>query len=181
MKRAERSYLLGIAVCAVIVLWHLLYPAVPALVRTLVRFPSLASATYLEGTFEFEGERQQQRYFVVNAQGRHEFECGPLTARRPCFITPERYSGLPAKVWYSYWYGSVQHQLTVATGARAHPLDQVVYLHGEAAASSRLIRARPTSYFAIVLLSAFMIWLVTKEVWRRQELNRDRKSANIHG
>ncbi len=182
MRKTEVGHLLPIALCAALVAWSLLYPSLPTIVRILVRFPGLESATYLEGTYEFEGVGRDQRSFISNPQGRFEFHCGPLGARTPCLVSPERYQGRPAKVWYSFWYGSIQYELTQAPGARHHPLDVSSYRYADAAAYSRKIQGRPVNFWFIFLAGASMIWFIVKEAWRRNQLkNSGESGGETHG
>jgi len=148
-------------------------PFVTPAVKAVVPFPRLEDASYLEGTFDFEGRWPQvrvPRYFVVTAEGRREFRCGYLAARVACFVHPERFQGQPIRVWHSFWYGRLQQELAPRPGARPHPMDWPIQTYDEArvwylaAESGSAHRFNP---FGAVLLGAYLLWLGMAAYHRR--------------
>lgn len=176
-NRKENNKLIGnrIPMIAIVLMicWFFV-PFLPRLITVVIPFPTLQEATYLEGTFDFEGEWPQvrvPRYFVVNAQGRHEFQCGYLGGRHSCFFKPSAFKGQPIKVWTNFWYGRVQHEATMNPGMRPYPLDSPTRTYLE----SRSVYLDP-AYVAVkdfnpispILLLLLLFWLVAKEVWNKR-------------
>lgn len=174
-KKTPASNIFPMIVVVLMIGWFFV-PLLPRVVKAVVPFPKLEDATYIEGTFDYEGEWPQvrvPRYFVVNTQGRHEFRCGYLGGRHTCFSKPSAFKDQPIKVWNTFLYGSLQYEVTTIPGVRPHPFD----LSGHAYADARAAYFNPlyagaqgVNYFGMFLMLCFLCWLIMKEVWRRQEL-----------
>jgi hypothetical protein len=112
----RKSYIVEIVIASLMTAWFLCMPLMYGAVKAIVPFPRLEEATYLEGTFDYEGEWPYvlvPRYYVVNSKGRHEFYCGYFSQRQACFTGSPRYRGAPIKVWTNYWYGRLQYELSL--------------------------------------------------------------------
>jgi hypothetical protein len=124
------SDLPAIVLCALLLLLAIAAPNAGRIVIALAPTPTLGGATVLEGMFEYApatGSHRRARYFVRTEHGLQEFHCGAFGARTDCFVRPESFNGQRAKVWHTFWHGRVQHNLNLAIGERAHPLDQVSF------------------------------------------------------
>lgn len=158
-------------------------PVLPQVVRTLVPFPKLEGVTYLEGTFDYEGDWPKvkvPRYFVVTETGRQEFHCGYLGGRQACFYKPETFKGKPIKVWTSYWYGRIQHIASLPSDVKPYPFDNAVRSYEES--RSAYLRypytaSQKPNYIGAFLVLCFLCWLIVKEVWRREELHERNKKT----
>lgn len=174
-KKPKPSYLLPIIFVGAMILWSFV-PLLPLLVKAVVPFPRLEDATYFEGIFDYEGEWPHvhlPKYYVVNAEGRHEFSCGYLGGRHTCFSKPITFKGQPIKLWSSFWYGRIQHEVVPRAGERPHPFDGTIRPYESSVTTyldPRYVQKSVFSMFTPIVLSLFMGCLIVLEVWRRQEL-----------
>jgi hypothetical protein len=173
------SYIFPI-IMVVVLIGVFCLPLLPKLVKAVVPFPKLEETNYLEGIFDYEGEfgltkngTRLPKYYVVNAQGRHEYQCGYLGGRHDCFSKPSELKGLPIKVWTNYWYGRVQYEITPNAGwFKKNHLDHLSYSYEKNAALLANAQYQETRFSPIgpIGMLIFLIWLIYKERERRKEL-----------
>lgn len=172
MNNASPSNIPITIVALLLIAWFL-SPLLPRALKAVVPFPKLENTTYIEGTFDYDGEWPQvkvPRYFVVNAQGRHEFRCGYLGARHTCYAKPSAYKGQPIRVWNTFAYGALQYEGRVNPGERVHPLD----LSGNSYSDARAVYFNPgypsikgVNYVGVFLMLCVLCWVMVKEIWRQ--------------
>jgi hypothetical protein len=178
--KRKPGYIFPIIVTIFSIGWFCL-PLLPVLVRAVVPFPKLEETSYLEGTFEYEGQLGRTTipsYYVVNAQGRHEYKCGYFGSRHSCYTKPSELKGLPIKVWVSFWYGKVQYEITPTPGKR-YGLDHLSFSYDDSVnllSNESYQRGHRFSPIGPAIMILFLLWLIYKERERRQML-RDESSA----
>jgi hypothetical protein len=172
-KKTPASSVFSMAVVALAIVWFFT-PFLPRVIKVVVPFPAFEDLTYIEGTFDYEGEWPEirtPRYFVVNNSGRHEFRCGYLGARQPCFYKANAIKGQAIKIWTSYLYGLIQHEVVFPPGVRPYPLDRAVRSYADTRdvyLDPRYVQAKDFNPLSPLLLSLLLGWLVVREKWRRQ-------------
>lgn len=180
VKKTKLSYVFPIIFTFAMVLWSFA-PLLPRLVKAVMPFPKLEGATYLVGTFDYEGEWPQvalPKYFVVDTQGRHEFQCGYFGSRQTCFSKPSTFKGQPIEVWTSFWFGRIQQKTVAPQGVRPHPMDELIEPYSASLFSyhdPRYTEVKGFSLFKPFVLLLFAGCLIVMEIWRRQELEEQRK------
>lgn len=176
MKKRS-SYLPAIIVTIILILPSFV-PLIPIAVKKYVPFPKLEEATYLEGTFDYEGEFpyvKLPKFFVVNAEGRYEFKCGYLMGRHGCFTFPKYLKGQSIKVWTTFTHGKVQHIITSGLDNK-RVRDHEQETHAKARRASfdpDYYSGRKFSFIPFLIMLPFLGYLIHRESQRRRDIQRD--------
>jgi hypothetical protein len=180
-KKRRGSYLPAIVVCILAIGWFCL-PLVPKLIKSYVPFPKLSDATYLEGTFDYEGEWpyvKVPKYFVVSAQVRHEFKCGIITGRHTCFDKPAQLVGKSMQVWTTPIFGKIQHKLLLEDGRRYRDNAEESYDAVRAAFRHPMYYdGTKFNVLPVFIMLIFLLGLIYAEAWRRNEQKNSTSNQN---
>jgi hypothetical protein len=170
------SYLPAIIVTIILMLPPLA-PLIPIAVKKYVPFPKLEEATYLEGTFDYEGEFpyvKLPKFFVVNVEGRHEFKCGYLMGRHGCFTFPKYIKGRSIKVWTTFTHGKIQHIVEGSDDKQLYDRLQETYAQARSASfDSDYYSGRKFSFIPFLIMLPFLGYLIHRERQRRRDIRRD--------